>query len=381
MNEASSPNSAISTSPNKDKNSEELLALARKAFAENEKSLANSTRGYTQPAIYPKNSILHDYMEYSSARQESADCYLLGSILPICSRILGRRVAFEWGDGLQYPNLFAILVGKPGDRKSSAIDQAERLGRKLLDPDAFLPTSFSPEAMFEEYSINADKLWIVGEANIILTDWKKTSHGERVATRFLDLYDCKDLSESFMRNLGNSDNKSPSRSIPETFTSILFGATFNVASFQGQQIQEGLARRFLYYVAEGPGRTIILPPKTDKVVFCNLEKIFARLKNSEIDGSIDFDDEADSVWADLQNRNRAQMREVDSQNESQLARLNSVPMQTLRVAIIFEACIWAKSDKEWRGKISGQALKLAIDHVEACLEAANYIEVNKQSPD
>ena len=367
-----------STSPNKDEeNPEELITLARKAFAENGEAIANSTNStgrYTQPAIYPENSILHDYMVYTRKRQESADCHILASILPVFSRILGRRIYFNWGDEKHFPNLFTIIVGHAGDRKSSAINQAKRIGQQLLDPDAFLPTSFSPEAMFEEYSINPDKLWIVGDANITLTDWKKMSHGERVATRFLDLYDCKDLSESFMRNVGDSDNKSPSRSIPETFTSILFGATFNVALFQGQQIQEGLARRFLYYVAEDTDRIIIIPPATNTIELFNLVRKLEPLKDPNINGPIEFDDDANTIWETYQINNRKEKKEIDPLNSAELHRLNSSPMQVLHIAIIFETCIWAKSNKPWRGKISGQALKIAIEHVDACLEAASYME-------
>src|SRR2546430_8822070 len=150
-----------------------------------------------------------------------------------------------------------MLAGKPGDRKSAAIDQAEVIASACLPENAFLPKSFAPETLFDEYDAQCggrqDKLWIVDDANATLRDWEKTLNGERNATRFLELYDCKHLSESFRRNI-TKNNPNTRRYIPITSTSLVFGATFNVACFQGQAVREGLARRFTYYVADRHGR-------------------------------------------------------------------------------------------------------------------------------
>src|SRR5947208_2488413 len=156
------------------------------------------------------------------------------------------------------PEAFGEFVDV-GDRKSSIIDLAEMLAGQILPGEAFLPRSFSPETLFDQYSEaeggRADKLWIIDDANAVLTDWRKAVNGERVATRFLELYDCKSISEHFRRNSDGKEGRR--REIPQTSTSLLFGATFNIACFQGQAIREGLARRFLYYVAENHGRLIV----------------------------------------------------------------------------------------------------------------------------
>jgi hypothetical protein len=190
---------------------------------------------FKQRVIYPPDSILEPYMSYARAHIESDDAFILGSILPVCAALLGRNLFMQWGDRHVYPNLFTMLAGKPGDRKSSAIDQAEGLARACLPENAFLPKTFSPETLFDEYDPEnggrQDKLWMVDDANATLRDWEKTVNGERNATRFLELYDCKHLSESFRRNKSKK-NPNPRRHIPITSTSIVFGATFNVAAFQ-----------------------------------------------------------------------------------------------------------------------------------------------------
>src|ERR1700681_1152359 len=75
-------------------------------------------------AIYPPDSILEDYMDYVRVECESADAFIIGSILPICAAQLGRNVRFPWGSNVRFPNLFSMLAGPAGDRKSSAIEIA-----------------------------------------------------------------------------------------------------------------------------------------------------------------------------------------------------------------------------------------------------------------
>ena len=326
---------------------------------------------FEQKAIYPDNSILAPYMQYAQKHVESADGFILGSILPVCAALLGRQIYMQWGDRHVYPNLFTMLAGKPGDRKSAAIDQAEVIARACLPANALLPKSFSPETLFDEYDPESggrqDKFWPVDDANATLRDWEKTVNGERNATRFLELYDCKGLSESFRRNKTKKDPNSR-RHIPITSTSLCFGATFNVACFQGQAVREGLARRFLYYVADGHGRLIIQPERQQLE---NLVPLFEWL--SVLVGKLDFSPKALKLWESHQRENRRQKDQTDSLAELELSRLNSAPMQALSVAIIFEACRSAKT-RSHPTNLSETSLQLAIDHVEQCLIAARFLD-------
>jgi hypothetical protein len=322
--------------------------------------------------VFPEDSILADYVKYAREQVEGADAYILGSILPVCSALLGRRVYIQWGDTRKYPNLFCMLAGKAGDRKSSSIKLAEALAYECLPPEAFLPQSFSPETLFDEYDeVNGgcpDKLWIVDDANATLKDWQKTRNGERVATRFLQLYDCGRLSESFRRNK-QGENGKPRRFIEETSTSLVFGATFNICAFQGQAIRAGLARRFLYYLADAHGRLITRPQRFKRLD--QIAHLFRWLIGFNME--IDFSPEAGKLWNILQLDKRKRIQTADSLNETLLSRLNSAPMQTLSIAIIFEACRVAHGQCEL-GALSKTSLELAIIHVEECLAAADALE-------
>jgi len=357
----------------------EFYEKARTLIGETSQNSPNSSPGYKQRPIFPEDSILADFVTFARANEESADPFIIGSILPICGALLGRRVWFQWGDKQKFANVFSMLAGKPGDRKSSIIDLAEMLARKILDESAFLPKSFSPETLFEEYSESdggrPDKLWIVDDANATLTDWRKAVNGERLATRFLELYDCKPISENFRRNKDGKEGRR--RMIAQTSTSVVFGATFNIACFQGQAVRAGMSRRFLHYVAENHGRLIVRPPRKDFTGLEALAKGFSELR--KISGEMDFSQRAASRWELYQKANRTEMDQADSLQEAKLSRLSSAPMQTLSLAMIFEAARWAKApffegDKPWRGVIEERTLNCAIEHTDGCLKAAEFLD-------
>ena len=120
----------------------ELSPIARRLLPEPGETSTNSTPGYNQRAIYPEDSILADWMRIAREQVESADAFIIGSILPVCAALIGRRVYFQWGEQQIFPNCFNMLAGKPGDRKSSIIDLAEMLARRVLPESAFFPKSF-----------------------------------------------------------------------------------------------------------------------------------------------------------------------------------------------------------------------------------------------
>jgi hypothetical protein len=356
----------------------EFVELARRLLPEKGDNSPNSTGVYVQKAIYPEDSILADWIRLAREHEESADAFIIGSILPVCGAMLGRHVWFQWGEKQKFANCFTMLAGKPGDRKSSIIDLAEMLARKVLPGNAFLPKSFSPETLFDQYDGRPDKLWIVDDANAVLTDWRKAVNGERVATRFLELYDCKGISDHF-RNQGGE------REVTQTSTSLLFGATFNIACFQGQTLKAGLARRFLYYIAEKHGRLIVRPPRKDYLGLQALAEGFRELEKLEkIGGPMDFSQRAALCWEKYQRENRAEMDQTDSlHQEAKLSRLSSAPTQTLSIAMIFEATRWAKNSNspplfgpgdQWRGLIDERTLNYAIDHTNECLKAAEFLD-------
>lgn len=49
-----------------------------------------------EAAVYPPGSLFEGYLDYARAREESADSYLLASLIPVVAACLARRVYFAW---------------------------------------------------------------------------------------------------------------------------------------------------------------------------------------------------------------------------------------------------------------------------------------------
>jgi hypothetical protein len=327
-----------------------------------------------QKCIYPPDSILEDYMVLARTVSESADCILIGSILPVAAAIMRRGVWFPWATGSLYPNMYANLCGKPGDRKTTTINLSEKLAKACLPDEAFLPSDFSPEALFDEYDVSsggrADKLLMVDDANAILADWQHSGQGQRSAARFLTLHDCKGFREAYRRNQQPNQPGSTRRSIPMTSTSIVFGSTFNVARFENQSVRKGLQRRFLYYVAEKLGR-VICWPALDLGKFDLLCKSFSHL--DRLSGPFRLSREAKALFESFQHNNRLQHNNGDPLDEAFLSMISTIPTHVLKTAMNFEAC---RSVKQGSNKLELEesTLQLAIDHVAECEKAVTMLD-------
>jgi hypothetical protein len=312
-------------------------------------------------------------MEFARTISESADVYLIGALLPVLAALLARRCYFQWADRKIFCNIFSLLVGHPGDRKSSAIHLADRqFARQLLSRNRFIPETISSEALFDEYCEGSggspDKILIAHDANPLFAGWRKTSYGEVVARKFLTLYDCSPLAESFRRNTDQSEDSNPRRYVDETSTSMLLGATFNIAQFQGQEaIRMGLQRRFLYYVAQDHGRLIALPRKLDPKKLDEIVDEFRLI--STLQGQFEFSTDAEQFWVKFQTENRTEIK-IAGQDGSQLdvvGRLNEQPMHALKIAMIFQATLGSLV-------IERGILEAAIEHVRVCALAAGQLD-------
>jgi hypothetical protein len=88
---------------------------------------------------------------------------------------------------------------------------------------------------------------------------------------------------------------------------------------------------------------------------------------------LDFSPDALTLWSDYQTDNRRQGSETDRLAELELSRLNSAPMQALSLAIVFEACRAATTQKQ-PSCLSMESHQSAIDHINQCLAAARFLD-------
>jgi DNA polymerase I-like protein with 3'-5' exonuclease and polymerase domains len=317
---------------------------------------------------YPRDSILEDFYQYTVALSEGADCFIIGSVLPIVARLLGRNVHIPFGDTIIFPNIFSMVVGPPGDRKSFTIGIAKRLLRQLLPPEALLSQMASSEAMFDAYAECQDKIHIVDDAAQLLAGWRNTHYGEKAAALFLQLYDCCDLDESFIRNRKLTANKQTRRYIAQTSTSLLYGATPVDAVFPAQKYQQGLSRRFLFYYSGLTARIIEWPEISSIEAMVPL---FAPLLDFR--GPVTLSKEARKLWGEFQRDNRRRKAGVPEEREGERYALSSEPVQVLKICLLFEACRAVREKKTFLGEIRADTLACAIQHVGACLASLQIL--------
>lgn len=148
---------------------------------------------------------IHDYLLFTSNTESPLD-YHKWSCLSTLSVLAGRRFWFNLGPIRYYPNLYVVLVGHPGVKKSSALDRAKDVVRevkccpiaaaqatkefiaKTMSHEKFLGKRFfTNDGLMEEYNqyaIFATELTqFIGVNPIGMLDFLTTVYTEKV-------YDC-----------------------------------------------------------------------------------------------------------------------------------------------------------------------------------------------
>src|SRR5439155_22348296 len=198
--------------------------------------------------------------------------------------------------------------------------------------------------------------------------------GKMVAKRFLRLYDCRSWQQTYIKQAKESGNAL--QRIEETSTSILVGTTFNNCRFNGLETRDGMRRRVNYYVSEKLSDVIYWPADFDGGEFARVCELFLPL--TTVSGEFArLGGGAWNLWKKLQRENRELLHSssgVDSASEAHSAALAEEGAKTLKFAMIFELCRWAKNSfRDWQ-TIQADTLRLAADHARACLTASRQLD-------
>jgi hypothetical protein len=356
---------------------------------------SNPSGGNTQKAPFPLGSIFEDFYAYAITQSQGADCYIIGSILPIGAAVIRRNVWTPWPNGVLYPNLFDLIVGPPGNMKSTSIELAELIAkgvfayigddRSMGEIPYFLPHNYSPESLFDAYFKHPHRTLICDDANSTLNKWQDPHVGDRLSSDFLSLFDGKPLSETFRQNRkkgGGDELDGQERWTEATSTNIVFGVTFNACEFRGNTQRAGLQRRFLPYVAEDTARDLDRPVPDEKIVH-GLVKQFSLL--AYLRGAFSWTKQSEKLFDDYKATIDARIRACDILDDRTRGRLRTACAWVAKIAMIFEAGIlcydatWMPTDPEIVPSspplvFHHDTLHLAIDHVEECLKAATLLD-------
>lgn len=134
------------------------------------------------------------YLEWAQEHEAPAQFHF-GAALTACAAGLGRQPLLDWGGDPTYPNLYTLLLGPSGARKSSAISRAVRLVGYGLESNV-LPVEGSHQGFALALSARqtATGLWADGfivsrELSVLL---RKDKYKEAMVQWLTDWFDCPD---------------------------------------------------------------------------------------------------------------------------------------------------------------------------------------------
>lgn len=238
-------------------------------------------------------TLFDTYFEYTKDT-EPPTIYHRWSLITAVGALLGRQFWFPFGDTKLYPNMYVMLIGNPGTRKSSAIKTAARILRSagydtfaaekttkekfLLDLEGS-EDSFDPRLGRSTNGRNSPARDVL--ATLSLDDGAEEHDGiprevfvtadefnEFVGTGNLDflsmlgaLWDWDSETQTYKHRFKNSK----SISIYQPTISILGGNTHAgfQAAFPEAAIGQGFLSRLILVYGEPSGRKITFPQKPD----------------------------------------------------------------------------------------------------------------------
>ena len=336
-----------------------------------------STPAYTREHPIPEDSILADYRDFVRGVSELPDALIVAPILALCGKLLTPQVTLDFGT--QKPlTLYNYIATPAGLRKSTTFAPAEKLARQILSSEDLIAGNASDSALFDTFENQPHRLQFEDEGNTILRSWETSAYGREVSARYLRLYDGAPWSQNFRRECKSSEDGKAERFIPQATLSFCIGSTFGVARLSQLESGCGLRRRFGFYVATEQARDIWWPESLNGAEFdrlCDLFRNLSQLKGCV--GKANLTRDAMSYWIMLQKRNRHRCKNIPGYtdgDESLLSSLNESPARCLKLAVIFQACRWARGSITDPFVIDDGILAMAEAHQNACLDALMFVE-------
>ncbi|MFC5457500.1 DUF3987 domain-containing protein [Prosthecobacter fluviatilis] len=339
----------------------------------------NSTEGgeKTREHPIPEDSILKDYRDFTRNVSELPDGLIVAPILALCGKLLTPHVTLNFGS--QKPlTIYNFLACPAGLRKGTTFAPAIKIARNLLTPEDFIGGNASDSALFDTFEQQPHRLQFEDEGNTILRSWETQSFGREVSARYLGLYDGSPWHQNFLREGKSHGDGESQRHIEQATLSLCIGSTFGVARLDQIAAGCGLRRRFGFYVATRQTRNIWWPESLEGDDLQNLTDLFRHL--TTLKGTVgrdSFTKAAKHYWVGLQQRNRARCESIPGYtigDESLLSSLNESPARCLKLAIIFQACRWARGSTSDPFTITPDILELAEAHQDGCLDALIQLE-------
>lgn len=339
--------------------------------------LPDPPAGGTREHPIPEDSILADYRNFVRQVSELPDGLIIAPALVLCGKLLTPKVTLDFG-GSKPLTIYNFVTTPSGLRKSTTFAPAEKIARQILMSDDLLYGNASDSALFDSFEQQPHRLQFEDEGNTILRTWETSAHGREVSARYLKLYDGAPWSQNYLRERKLHEQGSAERSIPQATLSLCIGSTFGVAQLSQLEAGSGLRRRFGFYLASQVERYLDWPETLNGPEISRLADLFEELTHLKgVIGRGSFTPEAWEYWRGLQQRNRERCEKIPgytSGEESLQSSLNESPARCLKLAVIFQACRWARGSIADPYTLTEDVLALAEQHQNACLDSLVELE-------
>lgn len=254
---------------------------------------------------------ISQYLAYTNAT-ECPTFFHRWTAITSLSAYLGRQIYFKHGHFTLYPNLYTMLIGSPGTKKSSAI----KIGAKLLKQagySTFAAKKTRQEKFLTDLAEQSQRKDIMAggtsldESGLDILDQNLFGDSSGLDMDEADNYTNKPPAECFVAadefnnfiGLGNLDfisilgelwdyegvydyklKNSKSVFIPNPTISILGGntATGFAAAFPTETIGQGFFSRLLLVHGEPTGKKYTFPPPPDEIQQASLIKLLHKIK-------------------------------------------------------------------------------------------------------
>lgn len=197
-------------------------------------------------SLIPRDGWFGRYLEYTRDSEPPGQYHFASALVAIASS-LGRRPRVEWEARTIYPNLYALLVGPSGARKSAAMDKAVKLVRNAVGVNV-LPTEGTHQGFaaalrrrHQQTEMWSDGLIVAPEFRVLVSCDKQKSE---LHVWLTDWYDCPDVWERGLRG-------DASYILRNVCVSMLGGS--NMALLRGvpeEAVTGGFFPRMLLFVAD-----------------------------------------------------------------------------------------------------------------------------------
>ena len=277
--------------------------------------------------IVPDRGFLRSYISFMTSLTDACPEYHLATGLSIISAAVGNRVKFYGHAGRLYKlNLWTVLLGPSGDRKSTAINK----GLDLLNiavPDSKLPNQYSQESLLKAMQGKERTLLFHDEFYKLLKESKR-DHMVGIIPTLTELYEQTGEYEYNTIKGGKVVISDPALSIIAASTLDWMQEMVDDSIIKG-----GFLPRFLFWPGGRRAERKGLVGRPDPVIEASL--IDALQTMSKLEGIAEFPDDVSKRYDEWDQMHEAQITE--SKCSPQLrAFFKRMPTYLLKFAVLYQ---------------------------------------------